>query len=101
MKANFGARSFAYAEGQQHRDAAEEANDVLRDIRESFNHLPFHGLLGAGGSEDSESDSAETSTVQAQGSVAIPGLSDSRENKSTPPKIPCSIPQPQPSHKGK
>ncbi|KAK3804042.1 hypothetical protein RRG08_062412 [Elysia crispata] len=99
VKANFGARSFAYAEGQQHRDAAEEANDVLRDIRESFNHLPFHGLLGAGGSEDSESDSAETSTVQAQGSVAIPGLSDSRENKSTPPKIPCSIPQPQPSHK--
>lgn len=99
VKANFGARPFAYAEGQQHRDAAEEANDVLRDIRESFNHLPFHGLLGAGGSEDSESDSAETSAAQAQGSVAIPGLSDSRESKSSPPKVPCSIPQPQPSHK--
>ncbi|GFO01128.1 HECT domain-containing e3 ubiquitin protein ligase 4 [Plakobranchus ocellatus] len=99
VKANFGARPFAYAEGQQHRDAAEEANDVLRDIRESFNHLPFHGLLGAGGSEDSESDSADASHVQAQTSVAIPGLSDPRENKSTPPKVPCIIPQPQPSHK--
>ncbi|GFR88445.1 hypothetical protein ElyMa_006100100, partial [Elysia marginata] len=99
VKANFGARPFAYAEGQQHRDAAEEANDVLRDIRESFNHLPFSGLLGAGGSEDSESDSAETSTAQTQGSVALAGLSDPRESKSSPPKAPCSIPQPQTSHK--
>ena len=53
MKANFGARPFAYAEGQQHREAAEAVNEVLRDIRESFGHLPFHAA------SDSESDSTE------------------------------------------
>ena len=31
-----------FAEGQQHRDAAEAANDLTREIRESFGHLPFH-----------------------------------------------------------
>ncbi|WAR02868.1 HECD4-like protein [Mya arenaria] len=42
VKANFGTRSFAFAEGQQHREAADEADDLTREIRESFNHLPFN-----------------------------------------------------------
>ncbi|KAK7087914.1 probable E3 ubiquitin-protein ligase HECTD4 isoform X2 [Littorina saxatilis] len=74
VKANFGTRPYAYAEGQQHRDAAEAANDVMRDIRESFGHLPFHCV------SDSDSDSNE---VGAGGS-----LSESRDNR-TPPRAPC------------
>lgn len=54
MKANFGARPFAYAEGQQHREAADEADDLTREIRESFNHLPFNST------SDSESEGAVT-----------------------------------------
>ncbi|ESO97623.1 hypothetical protein LOTGIDRAFT_228255 [Lottia gigantea] len=42
VQANFGAQPFAYAEGQEHRDAAEAASDLTREIRESFCHLPFH-----------------------------------------------------------
>ena len=74
VKANFGTRPFAYAEGQQHRDAAEAANDVMRDIRESFGHLPFHCI------SDSDSDGNETG---AGGSVL-----DSRDS-CTPPRAPC------------
>lgn len=55
VKANFGARPFAYAEGQQHREAADEANDLTREIRESFSHLPFNSV----------SDSEEEGTVSA------------------------------------
>ncbi|KAL8604631.1 hypothetical protein ACOMHN_013411 [Nucella lapillus] len=74
VKANFGTRPFAYAEGQQHRDAAEAANDVMRDIRESFSHLPFHCV------SDSDSDGNEAGTGGSQ--------SESRENR-TPPRAPC------------
>ncbi|XP_055958013.1 probable E3 ubiquitin-protein ligase HECTD4 [Patella vulgata] len=42
VQANFGAHPFAFAEGQEHRDAAEAASDLTREIRESFGHLPFH-----------------------------------------------------------
>ncbi|XP_053376532.1 probable E3 ubiquitin-protein ligase HECTD4 [Mercenaria mercenaria] len=54
VKANFGARPFAFAEGQQHREAADEADDLTREIRESFGHLPFHST------SDSESEGAVT-----------------------------------------
>lgn len=54
MKANFGARPFAFAEGQQHREAADEADDLTREIRESFGLLPFHTT------SDSESEEAMT-----------------------------------------
>lgn len=54
MKANFGARPYAFAEGQQHREAADEADDLTREIRESFGHLPFHST------SDSDSDGAVT-----------------------------------------
>ncbi|KAK7506010.1 hypothetical protein BaRGS_00002732 [Batillaria attramentaria] len=74
VKANFGTRPFAYAEGQQHREAAEAANDVMRDIRESFGHLPFHCV------SDSDSEGNETGGA---GSVA-----ESRDNR-TPPRAPC------------
>ncbi|XP_062574144.1 probable E3 ubiquitin-protein ligase HECTD4 [Saccostrea cucullata] len=40
--ANFGTRPFAFAEGQQHKEAADGGNDLTREIRESFCHLPFH-----------------------------------------------------------
>lgn len=42
IRANFGTRPFAFAEGQQHKEAADAANDLSREIRESFGHLPFH-----------------------------------------------------------
>ncbi|CAG5121382.1 unnamed protein product, partial [Candidula unifasciata] len=82
VKANFGTRPFAYAEGQQHRDAAEAVNDVLRDIRESFGHLPFHAA------SDSESDSAEPAPATSQ--------SESARDSRTPPKAPCKVAEPPP-----
>ncbi|KAH9492163.1 putative E3 ubiquitin-protein ligase HTD4 [Bulinus truncatus] len=84
MKANFGARPFAYAEGQQHREAAEAANDVLRDIRESFGHLPFHAA------SDSESDSTEPPLTSSQ---------DSSRDSRTPPRAPCKVAEPPPTLK--
>ena len=42
IRANFGARPFAFAEGQLHRDAADAANDLCAEMRESFSNLPFH-----------------------------------------------------------
>lgn len=74
MKANFGTRPFAYAEGQQHREAAEAVNDVIRDIRESFGHLPFHCV------SDSDSDGND-----AGGGTSATESRDSR----TPPRAPC------------
>ena len=74
VKANFGSRPFAYAEGQQHRDAAEAANDVIRDIRESFGHLPFHCV------SDSDSDGNEAGLGSS--------MAENRDNK-TPPRAPC------------
>lgn len=87
MKANFGTRPFAYAEGQQHRDAAEAVNDVLRDIRESFGHLPFHAA------SDSESDSADPVPSSSQ--------SESARDSRTPPKAPCKVAEPPPVLKGR
>ncbi|KAK6968629.1 E3 ubiquitin-protein ligase HECTD4 [Biomphalaria glabrata] len=84
MKANFGARPFAYAEGQQHREAAEAANDVLRDIRESFGHLPFHTA------SDSESDSTEPPVTSSQ---------ESSRDSRTPPRAPCKVAEPPPTQK--
>lgn len=49
VKANFGSRPFAFAEGQQHREAADEADDLTREIRESFGHLPFHSTSDSDG----------------------------------------------------
>ncbi|XP_025090246.1 probable E3 ubiquitin-protein ligase HECTD4 isoform X2 [Pomacea canaliculata] len=74
VKANFGTRPFAYAEGQQHREAAEAVNDVIRDIRESFGHLPFHCV------SDSDSDGND-----AGGGTSATESRDSR----TPPRAPC------------
>ncbi|XP_062596095.1 probable E3 ubiquitin-protein ligase HECTD4 [Saccostrea cucullata] len=42
IRANFGMRPFAFAKGQQHMEGADAANDLTREIRESFCHLPFH-----------------------------------------------------------
>ncbi|XP_052243277.1 probable E3 ubiquitin-protein ligase HECTD4 isoform X2 [Dreissena polymorpha] len=53
VKANFGTHAFAFAEGQQHREAADEVDDMTREIRESFSHLPFSQV-------DSDSEEAVT-----------------------------------------
>ncbi|XP_063396384.1 probable E3 ubiquitin-protein ligase HECTD4 [Mytilus trossulus] len=63
LRANFGTRPFAYAKGQQHRDAADEANDLTREIRESFGHLPFHH---ASESEDEEPTVASPEVAQKE-----------------------------------
>ena len=63
MKANFGARPFAFAEGQQHREAADEANDLTREIRESFSHLPFNSTSDSEGEGTVSAPSAPSSIV--------------------------------------
>ncbi len=73
IKANFGGRPFAYAEGRHHRNAADDY-DLTQEIRETFGNLPFN--MG------SDSDSEGTT---APSSVASDG---SREPK-TPPGPPC------------
>ncbi|KAK3084084.1 hypothetical protein FSP39_007865 [Pinctada imbricata] len=65
VRVNFGARQFKFAEGQQHRDAADEASDMTREIRESFGHLPFHPT------SDSESESSHATSPEASLSEEI------------------------------
>lgn len=83
VKANFGARPFAYAEGWHHREAADACNDLTREIRESFIALPFHS--------GSDSDSEGPTTTSTSSSVV-----ETRDIKSHPGP-PCkiaSIPKP-------
>lgn len=74
MKANFGSKVFAYAEGQQHRDAADEFHDITQEIRETFGALPFN--LGS----DSDSEGPAS---------ASPGTSESGRDVRTPPGPSC------------
>lgn len=82
VRANFGTRPFAYAKGQQHRDAADEANDLTREIRESFGHLPFH--------QASESEDEEPAIASPE----VPQAEDLKSPQGPPCKIP-EIPSPQ------
>ncbi|XP_035690108.1 probable E3 ubiquitin-protein ligase HECTD4 [Branchiostoma floridae] len=52
IRANFGSRPFAFAEGQHHRNAADMSADQTEEISATFGLLPFH--LG----EDSDSETA-------------------------------------------
>uniref|UniRef100_T1J2Q6 HECT domain-containing protein n=1 Tax=Strigamia maritima TaxID=126957 RepID=T1J2Q6_STRMM len=65
IRANFGTRKFAYAEGQSHRNAANEAADSTEEISANFGILPFHG------SSDSESDSSDKFNASTD-SVEVP-----------------------------
>ena len=60
IRANFGSRPFAYAEGRHHRNAADECNDITQEIKENFGALPFN----FGSDSDSEGPvSVSTSTT--------------------------------------
>lgn len=76
MKANFGNRPFAYAEGRHHRNAADECHDQAQEIREAFGNLPFH--LGS----DSDSEGAATAST---------GSADSGREVRTPPGPACKV----------
>lgn len=41
VRANFGSRQFAYAEGQAHRNAADLCIDLAEEISANFEALPF------------------------------------------------------------
>lgn len=41
IRANFGCRAFAYAEGQAHRNAADLCVDLAQEISANFEVLPF------------------------------------------------------------
>ncbi|KAJ8312853.1 hypothetical protein KUTeg_010226 [Tegillarca granosa] len=82
IKANFGTRPFAFIEGQQHKDAADAASDLTREIRESFGHLPFHPL--------SDSDGEGQPVTNTEANIV--------ENIKSPQGPPCKvaeIPKPQ------
>ena len=74
IRANFGARPFMYAEGTQHRKAADECHDVTQDIKDTFVALPFHF--------DSDSDDAASSSVTNSDS-------GSRGELRASPGLPC------------
>ncbi|KAI8513246.1 putative E3 ubiquitin-protein ligase HTD4 [Branchiostoma belcheri] len=63
IRANFGSRPFAFAEGQHHRNAADMSADTTEEISATFGLLPFH--LG----EDSDS---ETAAAGASGEEETP-----------------------------
>ena len=73
IKANFGAKPFAYAEGRHHRNAADDY-DLTQEIRETFGALPFN----MGSDSDSEGPTAASSATSG-GSKEV----------STPPGPPC------------
>ncbi|OWF52164.1 E3 ubiquitin-protein ligase HECTD4 [Mizuhopecten yessoensis] len=82
IRANFGARPFAFAEGQQHRDAADAADDLTREMRESFGVLPFHSA------SDSDSDSSIPNTPEAAAAEVV-------KSPTGPPSKVAVLPKPQ------
>ena len=84
VRANFGARTFAYAEGRSQRQAADECHDSLQEIKDGFHQLPFN--LGS----DSDSDAA---SLHSATSELAPDLL-------TPPGPPCRTPSVPKSLKG-
>ncbi|XP_077996372.1 putative E3 ubiquitin-protein ligase HECTD4 [Glandiceps talaboti] len=75
IRANFGSRSFAYAEGRQHRNAADECSDLTEEITANFGALPFH--LG----DDSDTEGSGTDLVSE--------ITATEDNM--PPGPPCRI----------
>nr|XP_033812752.1 probable E3 ubiquitin-protein ligase HECTD4 isoform X2 [Geotrypetes seraphini] len=65
VRANFGSRQFAYAEGQAHRNAADLCIDLAEEISANFEALPFAMA------SDSDND-AGTSTASDPGSHGPP-----------------------------
>ncbi|XP_055995500.1 probable E3 ubiquitin-protein ligase HECTD4 isoform X2 [Ostrea edulis] len=82
IRANFGTRPFAFAEGQQHKEAADAANDLTREIRESFCHLPFHPQ------SDSENEGSSQQSPDAS-------IIDEIKTQKGPPCKTAIIPKPQ------
>jgi E3 ubiquitin-protein ligase HECTD4 len=82
IRANFGTRPFAFAEGQQHKEAADAANDLTREIRESFCHLPFHPH------SDSENEGSSQPSPDAS-------IVDEIKTPKGPPCKTATIPKPQ------
>ena len=68
VRANFGSNPFAYAEGQNHRDAAVEMTDH-EEITANFGALPFHMVEGE---SDNEGMSLETLLMDT-GDLTPPG----------------------------
>ncbi|XP_062874264.1 probable E3 ubiquitin-protein ligase HECTD4 isoform X2 [Trichomycterus rosablanca] len=64
VRANFGCRTFAYAEGQAHRNAADLCVDLSEEISANFEALPF--------AMASDSDDAGTSVASDSGSHGPP-----------------------------
>lgn len=83
IKANFGNRPFMYAEGARSRNAADESHDLTREIRETFNALPFHMA------SDSDSEgAASTGTAASEG-----GSGSLTRSPSGPPCRTATIPK--------
>ncbi|XP_077866440.1 putative E3 ubiquitin-protein ligase HECTD4 [Saccoglossus kowalevskii] len=71
IRANFGSRPFAYAEGRQHRNAADECSDLTEEISANFGALPFH----LGEDSDNEGISMEaTSEMISNAKDLSPGM---------------------------
>ncbi|XP_033101041.1 probable E3 ubiquitin-protein ligase HECTD4 [Anneissia japonica] len=60
IRANFGSRPFAYAEGLQHYKAAEGCSDSMEEISANFGVLPFHT------EEESDSDGASSTSPSSE-----------------------------------
>jgi hypothetical protein len=90
IRANFGTRAFAYAEGQHHRNAADECHDTSFDFHEVLHELPFQLA------SDSESDGSSSTTTSLT-SVDIRDM----KNMRGPMRPPCRVPTMPKPNKGK
>lgn len=83
VRANFGSRQFAYAEGQAHRNAADLCIDLAEEISANFEALPFAMA------SDSDND-AGTSTASDPGThgppcrIAAVATAQQRKESSSP-----------------
>ncbi|XP_076346000.1 putative E3 ubiquitin-protein ligase HECTD4 isoform X3 [Tachypleus tridentatus] len=80
VRANFGTRPFAYKDGQQHKNAADECSENNHEIRANFGLLPFHSV------SDSDTDIGE------RNSVGTGSSSESLQDGQTANGPPCKVP---------
>lgn len=92
VRANFGSRPFAYAEGQAHRNAADLCLDLAEEISANFEALPFAMA------SDSDND-AGTSIASDPGThgppcrIAAVATAQQRKVTFTPfPALPAEMP---------
>ena len=93
MRANFGQRAFAYAEGREQRAAADECHDAIQEMKDGFGALPFNMAASSSSSSASDSDS-DASLHSASSEPAVDRRAERGEMQGggSPSAPPCRTP---------